>query len=69
MLQGAYGGGQMQQGNLPQMDPEYQRSSRERLNQSQSQDQLEYEPRGNSGGGQRLEPLPITTFKKKRLFI
>jgi len=56
-MQGAYGGGQMQQGNLPQMDPEYQRSSRERLNQSQSQDQLEYEPRGNSGGGQRLEPL------------
>ena len=42
--------------SLPQLDPEYQRDSRERLNESQSNSQLEYEPRGNSRG-QRLEPL------------
>ena len=58
MQGGDYGGEQSMQGSrsLPQLDPEYQQSSRERLSQSQSNDQLEYEPRANSRG-QRLEPL------------
>ena len=53
---GGMGGGMSGSNSLPQLDPDYQRSSRERLNQSQSQSQLEYEPRANSRG-QRLEPL------------
>lgn len=41
--------------SLPQLDPDYQSRSRERLNQSQNS-QMEYEPRNDSRGG-RLEPL------------
>jgi len=57
MMQGELGQSMGMGGSrsLPQLDPEYQRNSRERLNQSASQ-QLEYEPRSNSRG-QRLEPL------------
>jgi hypothetical protein len=52
------GGGMQGSQSLPRLDPAYQAQSQQRMQNSMSQGDLDYEPRaGSRGNGQRLEPL------------
>ena len=52
------GGGMGTSQSLPRLDPAYQAQSQQRMQNSMSQGDLDYEPRaGSRGNGQRLEPL------------
>lgn len=51
------GGGMGASRSLPRLDPAYQMESQQRMQNSMSQGDLDYEPRAGSRGSGRLEPL------------